>query len=255
MGLLLVKDPLYHQLNRMLREHLRSGKLRSGDRFWSEREVSEHFRVSRVTANKAISNLVSEGLLEFRRGVGTFVRGGVLDYDLRSLVSFIDKARAAGKKPETDVLAFEKVLSEAAPADVSRTLRTHPKDELFQIERLRKADGVPVIFEKRYVVARFCEELGPRDAGGSLYGVWTQKFKLAIDGAEQVIRAVAIEGQAAKRLEVKSGSAGLCVTSIGYLASGDPLWWEETLYRGEAYEFHNRLGQIQTARPATGVLR
>jgi hypothetical protein len=34
-----------------------------------------------------------------------------------------------------------------------------------------------------------------------------------------------------------------------------PLWWERTLYRGDQYEFHSRLGPIQSAAPARGMFR
>jgi hypothetical protein len=38
------------------------------------------------------------------------------------------------------------------------------------------------------------------------------------------------------------GSAGFLVLSTGYLGNGERLWSEETLYRGDAYEFHTGLG-------------
>jgi DNA-binding GntR family transcriptional regulator len=100
----LVREPIYQQLNQALRERIRSGEFGVGDQFLTERQIGDQFNVSRATANKALSNLVSEGVLEFRKGVGTFLRGGILDYDLRSLVSFTEKARAAGMVPATRVL-------------------------------------------------------------------------------------------------------------------------------------------------------
>jgi hypothetical protein len=45
------------------------------------------------------------------------------------------------------------------------------------------------------------------------------------------------------------------IISVGHLASGAPLWWEQTWYRGDMYEFHNRHGPIEVAHGATGVLR
>ena len=51
---------------------------------------------------------------------------------------------------------------------------------------------------------------------------------------------------------VSAGAAGLGVQSVGWLRDGKPLWWERTLYRGDAYAFRNRLGPVQTARPAAG---
>src|ERR1035437_2311019 len=87
----MVKEPIYQQLNNHLRALITSGEDAAGTQFLTERQICERFGVSRATANKALSNLVSEGLFEFRKGMGTFVRGRGLDYNLRVLVSFTDQ--------------------------------------------------------------------------------------------------------------------------------------------------------------------
>jgi len=112
----------------------------------------------------------------------------------------------------------------------------------------------PVILEHRYVVKKFCPDLSQDELAGSLYALWTDKYRLDIVGADQAIRAVCIRGEEAKHLNVRKGSAGFLVISTGYLSGGVPLWWEQTVFRGDAYEFQNRLGPIQTARPAAGAL-
>ena len=218
---MLVKEPIYQQLNRELR------KLpgRPGDQFLTEREISARFGVSRATANKALASLVSEGLLEFRKGLGTFFRGGTLDVDLRALVSFSDRAREAGKRPSTRVLRLD-----VLPGQVVR------------MERLRMVDDVPVILERRDVMSTLCPDLEKKDLTGSLYALWTETYGLRLEGAQQTIRAVPIEGADARTLGVPAGGAGLLVTATGYVAGGAPLWTERTLYRGDAYEFRNRLG-------------
>ncbi len=249
---MLVKQPLYQQLNEALRSLLGSGEFKTGARFLTEREVSQRFEVSRATANKALSNLVSEGILEFKKGVGTFVRGGALDYDLRSLVSFTGKASASGKKPGTRVLAFARVPASDLSPRLAAVLKVRPADPVFQVERLRLADGVPVILERRTIVAGFCPGLSRADLSGSLYALWTERFRLEIAGADQTIRAALLGEADAKLLGVPAGSAGLEVRSLGLLREQRPLWWERTLYRGDAYAFRNRVGPIQTARPAAG---
>lgn len=251
----LVKTPIYQQLNEMLRDLIRQGEFKVNDQFLTERQICERFDVSRATANKALSNLVAEGVLEFKKGVGTFVRGGVIDYDLRALVSFTDKAIAAGKKPETRVLQCQTILASEVTSDVTGKLRVQPDDRLYYVERLRLADDTPVILEHRYIVARFCPDLSKADLVGSLYALWTEKYQLDIAGADQTIRAVPIMNTDARLLEVHDQASGLLVMSVGYLSDDAPLWWERTLYRGDAYEFQNRLGPIQTARPAAGALR
>ena len=124
-------------------------------------------------------------------------------------------------------------------------LKIQHDEPLFYMERLRLADDIPVILERRHVVAKFCQDLTRADLNGSLYQLWTEKYKLVIEGADQTIRAVNIRGEDANVLGVRSGSAGLLVTSVGKLNSQDSLWFERTLYRGDTYEFQNRLGGIQ----------
>lgn len=250
----LIRDPLYHQLNGALRGLIRDGEFKVGDQFLTERQVSHRFGISRITANKALSNLVSEGLLEFRKGVGTFVRGRVIDYDMGTLVSFTVQARAAGKKPGTRILCYQERPASAAPPEVAAALRVRPDEPLVQIERLRLASAVPVILERRWVVQALCPRLSREDAEGSLYSAWTDKHGLVIGGAEESIRAVAIKGADARNLQAATGTAGLLVTAVGHLGRGVPFWWERTLYVGDAYEFRNRVGALEAARPAAGML-
>ena len=229
-----------------------NGECAVGSKFLTERQICERFSVSRATANKALSNLVSEGLLEFRKGVGTFVRGRPLDYNLCALVSFTDKALAAGKQPSTEVLQFDLVLADDVLDDVPQTLKVGPGEALYYIERLRLADGLPVILEKRYVVAEFCPDLTKEDVGGSLYALWLERYHLNIEGADESIRAVNTRGADARALKLRDGAAGMLIRSVGYLAGARPLWSERTLYRGDSYEFHNRLGGIQPEGYSTG---
>jgi GntR family transcriptional regulator len=232
-----------------LRELIRSGEFAEGDRFLTERQVSEQFHVSRPTANKALASLVAEGALEFRKGVGTFVRGKVLDYDLASLVSFTRKALSAGKKPATQVLAFEPVSAVDLPPDMSAWIAADPATELFYMERLRLADGVPVIYEHRWVVAAHCPGLERRHLHGSLYQAWTEDFHLHLGRSEQRIRAVNLQGAEARLLGVPVGQAAFELLCKGLLLSGEPLWVERTLYRGDTYEFQQNRGAAGQSAP------
>ena len=248
----MVRDPVYQQLSRALRAIISSGEIAFGEQFLTERQIAERYQVSRPTANKALGGLVAEGMLLFRKGIGTFVAGGarVLDYDLRTLVSFTNKAKAAGKTPTTKVLQFARITARTAPAEVREKLGED--DDLYFVERLRLADGIPVILERRHIVARFCPMMRETDVRGSLYAMWTDKFHLAIDGAEQAISAVNVGRGEGRLLGVRAGSAGLLVTATGFVAGETPLWHERTLYRADAYAFHTRLSAEHFSRPAVG---
>jgi len=250
----LVRSPVYQQLNQRLRTALTT-EYRSGDQFLTEREIAEKFQVSRATANKSLASLVSEGFLEFRKGLGTFVRRDVIDYDVRSLVSFTEKARAAGKKPSTELLTFGKLTAAEADQSLLSSLQVDPADLLWEMDRIRLADGIPVIIEHRYIVHKHCPKLTKSQAESSLYRTWTETHGLKIGGANDIIRAVLLTATEAQHLQTTSRSPALEVVSVGFLENDLPLWWERTLYRGDQYEFHSRLGGIQSATPARGRLR
>lgn len=251
----LVTTPVYQQLNQLLRDLIRSGEYAPGAQFLTERQICERFGVSRATANKALSNLVAEGQLAFKKGVGTFVRNGALRDGPRAPVSFAEKALAAGKSPTTRVLALRDLRTADAPDEVARSLRAAPDEPLWLVERLRLADRLPVIFERRYILARDCPGLAQEDLEGSLHALWSRHYRLEIGGADEVIHAVLLRGGQAKILGVRSGSPGFQVRATGLLATGAPLWWEESWCRGDQYEFRNYQGSGQRATVSTGALR
>lgn len=246
----LVRAPVYLQLNQLLREMIGREGFKPGQQFLSEREVGARFGVSRVTANKALSQLVIAGDLEFRKGVGTFVREGGLDYDLQSLVSFTRKAEAAGKKPQTRVLDFATTRAADAGAEVREALGLAGGDNVVYCERLRLADGVPFILERRHVVARLCPGLTRKKLEGSLYALFVRTYGLTVTTAHQTIRAVSLPAADAARLGVPAGAAALWVRAVGSTDRG-PLWIEDTFYRGDLYEFRNALGATGRPHPAS----
>jgi GntR family transcriptional regulator len=248
----LVKEPVYQQLNDLLQALIRRGEFKAGQQFLTEREVGERFGVSRVTANKALSHLVVAGVLEFRKGVGSFVREGMLDYDLRSLMSFTRRATRAGKRPETQVLNFKSLEAGRANPEVRQALRLGESEPLYYFERLRLADGEPVILERRHLVARFCPGLTKAELKGSLYSLLTRKHGLHMTAADEVIAAVSLSADEARWLRVPAGAAALRVRAVGYAEA--PLWLEDMLYRGDRYEFHNAIGGSKRPRPANLVI-
>jgi DNA-binding LacI/PurR family transcriptional regulator len=65
--------PLYQQIKQALRDEIDGGRFDPAEPFVTQREVCERFGVSSITAVRALNDLVAEGVLIRRRGVGTFV--------------------------------------------------------------------------------------------------------------------------------------------------------------------------------------
>jgi DNA-binding transcriptional regulator YhcF (GntR family) len=68
--------PIYRQLRDRVAAMILDGELREGDPLPSVRAVSAEYRVNPLTVLKGYQQLVDEGLVEPRRGLGMFVREG-----------------------------------------------------------------------------------------------------------------------------------------------------------------------------------
>ena len=65
--------PLYAQLTRAIRFAITTGRLRVGERLPTVRQLAVDLRVNANTVAKVYAELERSGILETRRGVGTFV--------------------------------------------------------------------------------------------------------------------------------------------------------------------------------------
>ena len=248
----IVRDPIYVQVNERLRARIGT-QFRPGERFLSEREIASEYGVSRATANKALASLVSEGLLQFRKGLGTFVRAATLDGDLHRLVSFTERARQADLRPETIVLTFQSVQTQALEPNVAKLLNASPDESFYCFSRLRLVEGEPMILEWRALPAAHCPNLTVAKLEGSLYALLTEDYELSITGADEELRAIRLNSNEARQLRVKSGSPALEITAIGSM-DGEPLWYERTIYRGDRYIFRNQIAVTGPAERRIGTM-
>jgi GntR family transcriptional regulator len=135
------------------------------------------------------------------------------------------------------VLEFRRIKASEVEAETAERLQVERNRELFAIARLRLADGVPVILERRWVSTDIFPGLSRQELRGSFYALCRDKYGLRIEESDQTIRAVKLMGQEAKVLEAAKGSPAFLVSAAGY-SGARVAWWERTLYRGDLYEFH-----------------
>ena len=65
--------PLYHQLERSIKFAIATGKLRIGDQLPTVRQLAVELKINANTVAKVYAELEKSGVLQTRRGVGTFV--------------------------------------------------------------------------------------------------------------------------------------------------------------------------------------
>ena len=96
--------PLYRQIEADLRDRIRSGALRPGAQVAPEPELMAEYGVSRATVRQALAGLVAEGLLEIRRGLGTYVTAPRFEHMIGGFYSFSREIERHGLQPGTTVL-------------------------------------------------------------------------------------------------------------------------------------------------------
>ncbi|HON73295.1 MAG TPA: GntR family transcriptional regulator, partial [bacterium] len=68
--------PVYAKIAEALKEEIRNGHFRPGDKLPTEEELCKIYSVSRGTVRRAFQILESEGTISKRQGIGSFVKNG-----------------------------------------------------------------------------------------------------------------------------------------------------------------------------------
>ena len=168
--------PLYLQLKAVLHSAIETGELPNGSRLDPEAVLSEQFGVSRITVRHALAELTKEGLLERRRGKGTFVKP-LIHRRLEYLMSFSESCAACGIKPSARVLNRS---VEAPTAEDIHNLPSLEGTQLLHISRVRKGDKTPFIYENNYYPLPRYEFLNSEPLKGSLYQLLAQKHGIRV---------------------------------------------------------------------------
>ncbi|HEX8602583.1 MAG TPA: GntR family transcriptional regulator, partial [Pseudoduganella sp.] len=200
-------SPLYMQIARKLTDDVRAGRYQVDQALPSERTLSEQLNVSRVTARKAIDQLVEQGLVVRRRGSGNYIAPRI-EQPLSNLSSFSEQLQQRGYKPGSRWLRRGIVI---AGADEQMSLGLSPNTRVARLERLRYADDVAMAYEVSVLPATVVPD--PDAIGDSLYQFLERIGKPPVR-ALQHIRAMNASAELARQLDVAEGMAVLFITRI-----------------------------------------
>jgi len=238
----IVTERVHLQLAKICRGEIARGTYRPDEKFPSEREIAGRFGVSRATANKVISNMIAEGMLVLRRGIGTFVAPiHGLHTSLRQMESFTDSALSVGMVPETKVLCFSKKRSRELSAVLRTSLQLDGRAGVCYFERLRFANGEPVILEHRWVRSDLVPGLSANKLTGSFYHYLEEMHGIYMTGERHRIRAQNLSVREVKKFALNEGVAVLVVEGIGFTEVELPVWYQILYYRGDRYELENEV--------------
>jgi GntR family transcriptional regulator len=223
-------SPLYMQIARKLTDDVRAGRYQVDQALPSERTLSELLNVSRVTARKAIDQLVEQGLVVRKRGSGNYIAPRI-EQPLSNLSSFSEQLQQRGYRPGSRWLKREVIT---ASADEQMSLGLSPNSKVARLERLRLADDVAMAYEVSVLPVAVVPQ--PETVGDSLYQFLEAAGKAPVR-ALQHIRAMNAPAELARQLDVPEGQAVLFITRIAYLASGEAVELTHSYCRSDHYDF------------------
>jgi GntR family transcriptional regulator len=233
--------PLYAQIEALFTAGIRDGTRPPGSRFPSEDSLIERFGVSRTTIRKTIQNLAQSGLIEIRRGKGTFVTQPKMTQELTELSGFVEDMRALGRTPTARLVSKQLV---EANESVARQLGLTAGTPVVRIERVRLADDVPVSFDETYLPREIGEKVMENDLETEpIFSLLEQKYNLPLVEAEYRMEAVLAEGAVAWALGIAAGSPIFLIERTSYCAGHQPIDYEKLYYRGDQIRFVTRLAR------------
>lgn len=234
--------PLYEQIKDYIRHQIQMRAFLPDTRIPSERELAKQFAVNRLTVNKALKDLIYEGVLYVQIGKGTFIKGTPYHQQLETLTGFSEDMRQRGQRPASRVLHSALVT---APDDLAPILDVLPGAALVMLQRVRMADEQPMALETSYLVAALCPDLlrGHDFAHESLYNVLRRDYGLVLASAEQTIEARQATREEADVLHITAGSPVLYMTRVTFTEQR-PLEYVRSTYRGDRYQFRAVLRQV-----------
>jgi GntR family transcriptional regulator len=235
------KSLLYSRVETVLAGEITDGGLKVGDQLPTEDDLITRFEVSRITVRRAIQNLVSRGLIEIRRGKGTFVAPPKITQELTELSGFVEDMRALGRKPTARVIGKEVVTADTT---VASHLALTKGERVVRIRRVRLADGVPLSYDETYLPLKIGKQIITNNLKVEpIFSLLERKYGVPLIEAEYKLEAVAAEAEVAAALRVKQGSPIFRIERTSYSTDDRPVDYEKLYYRGDLVRFVTRLAR------------
>lgn len=196
--------PLYQQLKEIIKNSIVAHELKPGAKIPTEVELSRQYNVSRITVRKAVEALCAEGLLQKKQGKGTFVQYKRIQRKMEHLLSFTEACLCNGMEPSSEVL--EREVLEPESKEEAEFYGVEPGGRVLMIRRIRKADGVPVMYETNYYSMERFNFLLDEPLKESLYLLLKHKYHIYVHASKETwLDVIKADMKLAKLLDVGCG--------------------------------------------------
>jgi GntR family transcriptional regulator len=228
--------PAYQKIQRTIRQRIEAKQLRPGDAVSSERELAKIHDVSLMTARHALAGLEREGIVERRRGAGTFVAPPRIQFN--KLMSYTEQMASRGLPPSSKVIMAKIVEDEP---EISARLGLGATSRMVKIERVRLTAEEPFALETCYLpAADFAELVDAPLAHSSLFSKIENDYGVELAYADEEVDATVAEGRVAQLLNLRAGAPLLRIRQVIYSSKTKPVIYVIGFYRSERHSLFIR---------------
>jgi GntR family transcriptional regulator len=228
----------YQHVQEQLVDEIERGGRPAGSRLPPERALAEHFGVSRVTLRRALDELMHVGLVA-RSGTGWVVASPAIGEPPNVLMSFSEMAASRGLTAGGRVLERNR---RPATIDEAEALGLAPGASLFELERLRSMDDVPILIDRTRIPLSLAPGLDDVQLDEtSLYEVLEERYGMRPTRARFTVEAIAADERRAGLLGLEPGQPLLRCLQQTEDETGRQIELCEMVYRGDRYRFRATL--------------
>lgn len=195
--------PLYHQLYRLLHDGILDGSFESGMRMPTEKQLSQEFKISRITAKRTLDELAAAGLVERHRGRGTHViyqpRPEPVHAPLTGVLQEIESIARHSRAIILDCAMLQ------PPREIREELELEPGEAALYLERVRESNGLRFAYYTSWTRG-VKKPRSPKLLETTPRLAYFRQNGLELTHVKQIFNATAASEKAAEALLVKPGS-------------------------------------------------
>ena len=223
--------PAYRRIQYALQKRIDAGELQPGDPVPSERELARNFEVSLMTARHALAELEHEGLVDRRRGAGTFVSLPKIHFN--RLASFTEQMASRGLPARSRILCAAIVEDEQ---DAAAKLALPAHSRLVKLERLRQSGEQSFAVEICYLSAdEFAGLLNLPLERRSLFTTLEREYGIELQYADEEVDATPASARLAELLSIHAGAPVLRIRQALFSARGKATVYVIGFYRSDRH--------------------
>lgn len=227
----MTKEPLYEVIKHHIKNQIESGVYAPGDKIPTEIELASQFNTSRQTVNKALRDLVLDGLVERSPRSGTFVKPPKSQSSLLDLQNIATQIHERGNSYSNVLIDLS---AQKADAEVAAILGMVKDEEVFVSQMVHKENGIPVRYDKRYIRPSAAPEYVNQTFKDFTPAQYLQA-NCPVEKVENIVEALLPSSEIKKLLEIQANEPCLriirIVTSRGKIASYSKLYYPSSRYK------------------------